>query len=289
MSEFIPWNSQPLNDWTVKYGKGKFVDLEGHKTHYLEKGEGEPIVLIHGFFYDSDLWVSNIDKLAEHYKVYALDLWGFGYSTREPLDFSYQLFSDQVLLFMDALGIERAHIAGQSMGGGTVIWFGVQNRSRVNKIILVDPAGVPHGIPLTGKIFNLPRVGEFFLGLKSNFIRKKNLADLWFYKKDLITESYFEDVTRFHKIKGTTECMLTILRKEFFNTLSDELQQLAQLDIPILIVWGKEDKAIPVKMGEKMHRILKGSRLEIFDQAGHMPQYECSEEFNKLALEFLQQ
>lgn len=289
MSEFIPWNSQPLNDWTVKYGKGKFVDLEGHKTHYLEKGEGEPIVLIHGFFYDSDLWVSNIDKLAEHYKVYALDLWGFGYSTREPLDFSYQLFSDQVLLFMDALGIERAHIAGQSMGGGTVIWFGVQNRSRVNKIILVDPAGVPHGIPLTGKIFNLPRVGEFFLGLKSNFIRKKNLADLWFYKKDLITESYFEDVTRFHKIKGTTECMLTILRKEFFNTLSDELQQLAQLDIPILIVWGKEDKAIPVKMGEEMHRILKGSRLEIFDQAGHMPQYECSEEFNKLALEFLQQ
>ncbi len=89
--------------------------------------------------------------------------------------------------------------------------------------------------------------------------------------------------------KGTTEGMLTILRKEFFNTLSDELQQLAQLDIPILIVWGKEDKAIPVKMGEEMHRILKGSRLEIFDQAGHMPQYECSEEFNKSALEFLQQ
>jgi pimeloyl-ACP methyl ester carboxylesterase len=83
--------------------------------------------------------------------------------------------------------------------------------------------------------------------------------------------------------------MLTILRKEFFNTLSDELQQLAQLDIPILIVWGKEDKAIPVKMGEEMHRILRGSRLEIFDQAGHMPQYACSEEFNKLALEFLQQ
>ncbi len=48
MSEFIPWNSQSLNDWTVKYAKGKFVDLEGHKTHYLEKGEGEPIVLIHG-------------------------------------------------------------------------------------------------------------------------------------------------------------------------------------------------------------------------------------------------
>ncbi len=59
--------------------------------------------------------------------------------------------------------------------------------------------------------------------------------------------------------------------------------------MPTLIVWGKNDKAIPVKMSEEMHRILTGSRLEIFEDAGHMPQYECSEEFNKLALEFLQQ
>ena len=289
MSEFIPWNSQPLDDWATKYAKGKFVDLEGHKTHYIEKGEGEPIILIHGFYYDTSLWASNIDELAEHFKVYAIDLWGFGYSTREPLDFGYQLFSDQILMFMDALGIERAHIAGQSMGGGTAILFGVQNRQRINKMILVDAAGVPHSLPLTGKIFNLPRVGEFFMGLNSNLIRKKNLADIWFYKKDLITESYFENSMRFHKIKGSTECMLTILRKNFFHTLRDELQQLAQQDIPILIVWGNKDKAVPVSKGEEMHRILKGSRLEVFDEAGHMPQYECPEAFNELALDFLQQ
>ena len=156
MSEFIPWNSQPLDEWASKYANGKFIDLDGHKTHYIEKGEGEPIILIHGFFFDTYLWVNNIDALAEQFKVYALDLWGFGYSTREPLDFGYQLFSDQVLKFMDALGIERASIAGQSMGGGVAIWYCVQNRQRVNKLILVDSAGEPHGLPLTGKIFNLP-------------------------------------------------------------------------------------------------------------------------------------
>jgi pimeloyl-ACP methyl ester carboxylesterase len=287
MSEFIPWNSQPLDEWAGKYAEGKFIDLKGRKTHYIEKGEGEPIILIHGFFFDSYLWVSNIDALAEKFKVYALDLWGFGYSSRDPLDYGYQLYSDQVLMFMDTLGIEAASIAGQSMGGGTAIWFCVQNRNRVNKLILVDSAGVPHSLPLTGKIFNLPRVGEFLLGLNSNLIRRKNLTDLWFYKKELITEGYFENAMRFHNIKGTTECLMAILRKEFFHMLSDQVNQLAKLDVQTFIFWGREDKGIPVQKGEEMHRILKGSRLKIFDKAGHMPQFECSEEFNKLALEFL--
>jgi len=289
MSDFISWNSQPLGVWADKYAKGKFIDLDGRSTHYIEKGEGESIILLHGFFYDSYLWERNIEVLAEHFKVYALDLWGFGYSTREPLDYGYQLYSDQVLMFMDALGIQSASLAGQSMGGGTAIWFCVQHIQRVNKLILVDAAGVPHALPLTGKFFNLPRVGEFFLGLNTDLIRRKNLADLFIHNKDLLTDSYFENVTRFHKIKGTIECSLTILRKQFFHTLSDQLQQLSQLDVPLLIVWGREDKAIPMQKGEEMHKILNGSRFEILDNAGHVPNYERAEEFNKLALDFLQQ
>ena len=289
MSDFISWNSQPLEAWAHKNASGKFIDLDGRSTHYIEKGEGEVIILLHGFFYDSYLWDSNIEVLAKQFKVYAVDLWGFGYSTREPLDYGYQLYSDQVLMFMDALGIQKASLAGQSMGGGTAIWFCVQHRQRVNRLILIDAAGVPHGLPLTGKFFNLPMVGEFFLGLKNNLIRRKNLADVFIYNKELITDSYFENVTRFHKIKDTTERLLTILRKKFFHTLSDQLEQLSQLDVPILIVWGREDKAIPLQKGQEMHKILKDSRFEILDNAGHVPNYECAEEFNKLALDFLRQ
>ena len=264
--------------------------LKDYLSEYLIAGRDVYVAVLEQMRANCDLLLDGrlpIDALAEQFKVYALDLWGFGYSTREPLDFGYQLFSDQVLKFMDALGIERASIAGQSMGGGVAIWYCVQNRQRVNKLILVDSAGEPHSLPLTGKIFNLPGVGEFFMGLKTDLIRRKNLTDIWFYKKDLVTESYFENATRFHKVSGTTECLMTILRKEFFHTLSDQLRQLARLDVPTLIVWGKNDKGIRVQKGQEMHRILEGSRFEIFDQAGHMPQYECSEEFNKLTLEFL--
>ena len=78
-----------------------------------------------------------------------------------------------------------------------------------------------------------------------------------------------------------------ILRRQFFDTLSDEIHRLGQMDVPILIVWGREDKAIPLRCGEEMHRILKGSRLEIIDRAGHVPNFERAKVFNKLANDFL--
>ena len=76
MPGFVPWNSQPLEFWAEKHAKGKFIDLDGRSTHYIEKGKGEPVILIHGFFYDSYMWSRNIDALAEHFKVYVIDLWG---------------------------------------------------------------------------------------------------------------------------------------------------------------------------------------------------------------------
>ena len=109
-----------------------------------------------------------MDVLAEHYKVYALDLWGFGYSTREFLDFEYPLYAKQLKLFMDALDIPKASLIGQSMGGGTIIQFCLNNRERVDKIVLVDPAVLPNELPLMGRIANIPGVGEFLFGMNSN-------------------------------------------------------------------------------------------------------------------------
>jgi pimeloyl-ACP methyl ester carboxylesterase len=289
MPEFIRWNSQPLDVWAGKYAQGKFVDLDGRSTHYIEKGKGEPIILLHGFFYDSYLWAANIDALAEHFKVYALDLWGCGYSTREPLDYGYQLYADQVLLFMDSLGIQRASLVGQSMGAGTAILFCVQHRQRVNKLVLVDAAGLPNSLPLAGKFLNLPGIGEFFLGLQTDAIRRTGLRDSFIHNEELLTENYFENVTRSHKIKGSTQAGLAIQRKQFFDKLSAEIHRLAQMEVPILLVWGREDKATPLRCGQEMQRILAGSRLEVIDNAGHVPNFERAEEFNQLAADFLRE
>ncbi|MBI3928932.1 MAG: alpha/beta hydrolase [Armatimonadetes bacterium] len=286
MLDFIPWNSQVPEIWARRYAGGKFVDLDGYRTHYLEQGDGEPLLLVHGFFYDSFLWSANVETLARHFRVYSIDLWGWGYSTREALDYGYPLYARQLRLFLDALGIKRAILMGQSMGAGAAIQFSLENPERVAKLILVGSAGLPNPLPLTAKIFQLPGVGELLLALPTLAVRQKNLADFWIHRRELVTHEYVERVTRAQKIVGSTPVVLGILRRRFFDTLSAEIRQLREKELPILIVWGKEDRAVPVRCGEEMHRILTGSRLAVLERAGHVPNYDVPADFNRIALGF---
>ena len=287
MAGFVPWSSQPIEEWSQKYAAGKFLNLDGHSTHYVEKGEGEPVVLLHGFFYDSYLWNKNVDALAAKFKVYALDFWGFGYSSRELMDYGYPLYADQLLKFMDALNIPKACLVGQSFGGGTSIFFSVQHRDRVRKLVLVDPAGMPNALPLMAKVSTLPRLGEWLLGLKGDSYRKLGLNTTFLYDKKLLTADYFENVTRHQKIRGSNEASLRVLRKRFFPTLSSEIRKLGEMDVPILIIWGRNDRGVPLECGQQMHNILKGSRLVVLERAGHCPNEEQWQQFNQLALDFL--
>jgi len=287
MSSFIPWNSQPLKDWAAKYAEGQIVDLNGQSTHYRVKGEGEPLILIHGFFFDSHMWDASIDVLAENYRVYALDLWGFGYSTRTPMDYGYPLYTDQLLNFMNTLDIPRAHLVGQSMGGGTIINFTISNQERVNKIVLVNAAGMPNPLPLMGRISNLGGIGEIMYELGNDFVRRFTLGSNFLFNKNLLTEEYYNRIMRFHKIQGTSEVMLTVTRNLFFDNLLEEIKTLGGLHQPIMIVWGRNEKSIDLSIGQEMHRILKGSHFEVLDQAGHCSHMDQPQLFNQITTSFL--
>jgi len=286
MPQNVPWDSQDLHEWGSRHAPGKFIDLEGHITHYIEKGAGDPVILIHGFFYNSCMWEKNIDVLAKQFRVFAIDLWGFGYSTREPLDYGYPLYERQLWAFMDALGIETATLIGQSMGGGTCLSLAAHRRDKIEKLILVSPAGLPNPYPFIARLPTIPGLGEFFFSMPGNLTRRIALWN-FFFDRNLITDSDFEKVTLPHKIKGSNKAMLRILRRRFFDTLAGEIKSLEDADIPLLIVWGREDKGIPLEKGIEINSIIKGSRLEILDRAGHCPQDEQSEQFNRLALDFL--
>jgi len=287
MAGYVPWDSQPLDEWRKKYASGRFVDLDGHSTHYIEKGEGEAVILLHGFFYDSYAWNKNIDALAARFKVYALDFWGFGYSTREPMEPGYPLYAGQILKFMDALDIRKASLVGQSFGGGTCIFFCVQHRDRVRELVLVDPAGMPHKLPLLGRMANLPVLGELIVGLRGNFFRRMVLTTTSLHDKKLVTGEYLDNVTRHHKIRGSNGAFLRFMRRQFIYKLSGEISKLGEMVVPTLIIWGRNDKTIPLEVGQKMHSILKGSRLSVLDRAGHCSNEEQWHQFNQLALDFL--
>jgi pimeloyl-ACP methyl ester carboxylesterase len=191
------------------------------------------------------------------------------------------------LLFIEALGIQKASLVGHSMGGGTAIKFSIHYRDKVNKLVLVDSTGIPNPLPLRSKFFNLPGVGELLLGVNNNYLRRKNLEEIWLHKKEQLSDEMFDKVIQFQKVRGTSEVVLQILRKEFFHTLGSEINQLGQMDIPTLIIWGRHDVSIPIKIGEEMHKIIKGSKFEIIDEGGHMPNFDCPDLFNQLVKNFI--
>lgn len=289
MSSFIPWNSQPLDTWADKHAEGQFVDLDGRRTHYVERGEGKPVLLIHGFNLDWHTWMKNFDHLAGHFKVYAIDLWGQGYSTRQPLDYGYDLFEEQVRLFMEAMNIPQASLVGHSMGAGTSIVFALRNRQKVDRLVLLDSTGIPVVLPFRAKIFRMQGVAELLLGLPTDFIRRMNLGDVWIHDMDVLTEEQYAKLTGYQKVKGSTAALTTILRKDFFNTLEEEIADLGNLNIPTLIIWGRQDTSLPFSSGEKMQQMMPSSRLEILEEAGHLANFDQAGTFNRLVTEFLRE
>ena len=285
MCKQIRWNSQPLDVWREKYAKGKFIDLKGHLTHYIEKGEGPPVILLHGWFHDSQMWNMNIDVLAQKFRVYAIDFWGFGYSTRKMMDWNYELYLQQLQNFIDNLGIQRASLIGHCMGAGVSQLFCTHHRERVNKLVLVSPAGLPNPSPLIDEA----AVQRCLRQLMTNQGKSRRLLldTMFIYQDSSLSDEYFAELTRFHEIAGTNEVLISNLKNNFFDGLSTEIKHLGEMDVPILIVWGRHDKAVTPGMEQKMNSMLRSSQLEIFEESAHCANYEQPDKFNSLVMNFL--
>lgn len=267
---------------------GRFIDLPSGRCHYEEVGEGPPVLLVHGFLYSSFEWAPVMAQIGAAHRALAVDLFGWGYSERDERRlYDYVLYANQLLELMDALEIERAALIGQSMGGGTAIRFAVEHPDRVERLVLVDAASLPNPTPLVGRIFALPMVGELLLTTGGNAMIGRQLKDFWFYDKRHVTPEYVDRVARPLRIKGSSWTALAILRHLDFGSQEDLVTRLAGVDCPKLIVWGRQDKAVPLALGERMHEMLPGSELLILDEAGHTPHEEQPDEFLERVMPFL--
>jgi len=269
--------------------KGRFVSVHGKPVHYLEKGQGNPVILIHGYLHNTSAWKRNIDALADKFKVYALDLWGFGYSARlKKPEYSFKLYGDQVVGFMDALNIERASLAGHSMGGGVAVYTAAHYPDRVDKIILVGPAVVPHGETLTIKMYKLPFIGEFLNAIPGHALLKQTLRTCCFYDKERMPPDQVEMILAPLCIEGSSVAAMSVLRNVLREPfLMKEAKILATMDKPILLAHGKQDKLVPVAASQAVHELWKGSELVVFEKCGHNLNQEYPDKFNQLAVDFL--
>ena len=153
--------------------------------------------------------------------------------------------------------------------------------------MLVDAAGLPNKLPVVSKLINMPWVGEYLMGLRTDKLRATSLGDFFIFRKNLLTTEYYANVTRFHKIIGTSQVLLSIQRKAFFDTLCEQITDLASFELSTLIIWGQQDRAISAAIGQKMADILSNSNLLLLENAGHVPNYDQAEKFNKALIDFL--
>ncbi len=258
----------------------KTVTIFGAKIRYLEAGNAAKptVILLHGLGAQAESWQLNIAALAQNYRVIAPDQIGFGKSDKPLLKYRVGTYVDFLDKFMAELKIEKASLVGNSMGGWVAGLTAIKYPNRVEKIILADAAGIlPKDVDLN-QIYQLNNStrDEIRANLKLIFANpalqnNESLVDQFFTQRVTANDGY------------TINSLIdSIKRREDFLD-----NRLSEIKKPTLIVWGKQDGLLPLADGEKFNKGIAGSQLIVFDNCGHVPQFEKAADFNKAVLEFL--
>ena len=255
----------------------KFATVYGAKIHFVEAGTGAPLILIHGLADDVAVWDSVIPPLAASFRVIALDQIGFGRSDKPLLNYRVSTFVDFLDGFLNELKIKRASLVGNSLGGWVAAAFTLAHPERVERLVLSDAAGYA----AVSKTMDPRALSALRLASREDI---RYLGPLTFRDK-----RFYEDVDLAFKQHVSAGDNYTV------NQLLDSMirgedvldNRLAAIKQPTLILWGREDKLIPLNFAERFHKEITGSRLEVIDNCGHMPHVECPKEFVTAVLEFL--
>jgi pimeloyl-ACP methyl ester carboxylesterase len=263
--------------------------LHGHRVAYRLAGEGPPIILIHGVTSSSANWRRVAPILARHHTVLAPDLIGHGQSAKPRGDYSMGAFASGIRDLSVALGIGPATVVGHSLGGGVAMQFSYQFPERTDRLALVSSGGLGREVHLFLRAATLPGSELVLPLLAAGGIRAGSIAIARVLRRmgiRLGTDTV--EIARGHVSLGDPEsrdAFVQAMRASIDPggqrvSATDRLYLAAQL--PLLIVWGRRDRVIPVEHGEHAHELVPGSRLEVFERAGHFPHLDEPKQFAKL-------
>ncbi|MFV0389733.1 MAG: alpha/beta fold hydrolase [Pyrinomonadaceae bacterium] len=270
----------------------KFVDIDGLELHYQEFGkEADPtIILIHGYTASTYVWrdVAPIFAAAG-FRVIAVDLIGYGYSEK-PKWFDYTIASQARIIgrLMNRLGIGNATLIGSSYGGAVAAWYALDNPERVEKLVLVD--AVTNDDPKKMAILrlaNLPGVGELltpFMADSKTFMKIRMKGTFDSNNRHLVTDDRVESSIRPLRAADGHNSILTTSRNWHAARIENDAYLIEQ---PTLLIWGENDKVIPLSNGERLYDDMLNSRLVIFKNCGHLPPEELPRLFTEVVIEFL--
>lgn len=231
--------------------EGLKLKVNGHQVHYLKAGSGPPVVLIHGGASDSRDWLGTMTALSHRYSLYAPDLIGFGQSDRSKDSYYLSDFSEFILGFVEALGLEQPVLVGHSFGGRICLEVALGRPEKARKLVLVDTVGF-------GKV---SRFGTIVL-------------------------TAFRVI---RKLLRRQQPYPRILAKDEDETHWLCINELPRLRMPTLLMWKRHDIYLPLSIARRAKKLIPGAQLAVLPGYGHAPHGQNSDAFNRRLLDFLDQ
>lgn len=245
------------------------------RVRYLDVGprDAPVVVLLHGFASALETWATVTPRLAEHFRVIALDLKGFGWTDRPQGDYSPPAQAQIVLALLSERGVGQFSVVGHSWGSSVALSVALAAPERVQKVALYDAWVYEDQIPSFFRWARHEGVGEALFGLFYKERADERLVRA-FYNPALVSEAFVQDVERALERPGTVAAALAASRGQQFERLQ---AQWRQVKAPVLLLWGAEDAVSWLSYGERLAAELPNARLRTFARCGHFPMIEAAE------------
>jgi pimeloyl-ACP methyl ester carboxylesterase len=290
-----------------KLMRSGFVDIGSLRVHHTHGGHGSPVVFIHGLGSSGYMeWRYNLESSAARHRVFAPDLPGYGRTEKPRARYTIPYFARFVERYMEDRGLRTACLIGASLGGRIALEVALESPQLARKLVLVNTLGL--GRPkaqmahMAYGLVTIPRVGEAVmrftrgaLNWASPSMIRRVAARYAGATSDLektLDNAYLEDLREIYAMDEFHSAYLSTVRslinpRALFGGHHDVTARLNELKIPVQLIWGADDPLFPLAHAARAHALIQGSRLAVIEGAGHSPQAERPEEFNRVLNTFL--
>jgi len=265
--------------------KNYYVDANGIKTRVLEAGTGEPLILLHGTGGHIEAYARNIRGLSEHFRVICIDMLGHGYTEKPDRPYGIDSYSDHLLWVIQALDLKEVYLSGESLGGWVAAWFAAHHPGIAKALVLNTPGNVNNKAEVMKKL----KESTVKAVLEANYENVKTRLEWLMYDKSQVTDELIEARYKIYTQPSYQEAVhhIVVLQDiEYRQNYSWDPSWCGKIDVPTLLAWTDHDPTSTVEEAKPIQEMIPGSELTVINDAGHWPQWEKAEEFNKVIIDF---
>lgn len=265
---------------------GNKVVAAGIETNYLDQGTGYPLVMLHGSGPGVTAWANwrlVIPTFSQQHRVVAPDLAGFGYTERKPgITYNLDFWVNHLAKFLDAVGIEKCNLVGNSFGGALSLALATKHPDRVERIVLMGSVGTK---------FELTDGLDKVWGYQPSLENMRETAKVFAYDKSIITDALVQSRYEASVRPGYQESYSSLFpapRQRHIDAFAQPDEVLRALPNRVLLIHGRDDVVIPLESTLKLHSLIPKSEVHLFGQCGHWTQIEKKDRFISVVQDFLQ-